>query len=257
MKKTFVHTQNAHRFTLTLDGLLNRGAEEACIMVVDGKPGLGKTRVLERWAIQQEAVYIRAMRMWKPAWMVRDLLDALDPTIKHARSMEHLMKQCRDAIKKREQLAERDGLVFAVVIDEIDHVVKMKPREAADVLESLRDLTDTTKVPFILVGMGEVRDGLAAAYPQIMRRSRPVRFQTVEIEDVRKLVDAMCEVDVKDDLVAYLHTASRGFVGEIMEGIKAIERQGRRNRGKPMDIPSMRGQELMTDRRSGMPIKVK
>ena len=40
MKPTFVETSNYRRFTTALTRLDDRGAREACLVVVDGKPGL-------------------------------------------------------------------------------------------------------------------------------------------------------------------------------------------------------------------------
>ena len=50
MKRTFVKTTNASRFLSGVQALNQRGAEEACLVVVDGEPGLGKSAVIQWWA---------------------------------------------------------------------------------------------------------------------------------------------------------------------------------------------------------------
>ncbi len=48
MKNEFVKTKNVKSFLNALSALSQRGAKEACLMVVDGKPGLGKTHAFGR-----------------------------------------------------------------------------------------------------------------------------------------------------------------------------------------------------------------
>lgn len=50
MRNAFVETANVKRFHTALTALERRGAQEACLLVVDGQPGLGKTTALHRWA---------------------------------------------------------------------------------------------------------------------------------------------------------------------------------------------------------------
>ena len=66
----------------------------------------------------------------------------------------------------------------------------------------------------------------------------------------------LAEVPVADCMISYLHRASEGRVSEIMEGIGAIERFGRRNAG-PVTVKAMAGLPLMSDRKSGQPILVR
>ena len=69
MRPTFVKTQNYRRFMGALEALEARGAEECCLVVVDGLPGLGKTTILSRWAADNACVYLRAKVEWVcPAW---------------------------------------------------------------------------------------------------------------------------------------------------------------------------------------------
>ncbi|MFN6984220.1 MAG: ATP-binding protein, partial [Rhizobium oryzihabitans] len=77
MKNTFVETSNVKRFLSALSALEDRGAQEACLAVVDGEPGLGKTTTLKNWVAQSGWVYLRAKKEWKSGWMMNELLEAL------------------------------------------------------------------------------------------------------------------------------------------------------------------------------------
>ena len=49
MRPDFVETTNVRNFHGAIRAMEDRGAVEACIVVVDGKPGLGKTTTMARW----------------------------------------------------------------------------------------------------------------------------------------------------------------------------------------------------------------
>ncbi|MEW5728453.1 MAG: ATP-binding protein [Pseudomonadota bacterium] len=250
MKACFVKTGNAARFLAALAALNDRGAAEACLMVVDGEPGLGKTTIINWWAVQEGCVYLRCKKEWTPSWMLRELLGALRVTPGH--SFERMYGQALQELGSRARAAARDGSNFAVVVDEVDHISRR-----ADMLETLRDLSDMLEIPFVLVGMGRVRHNLTR-FPQVASRiGQLVEFRPCGIEDVQALVKGLCEVPVADDLVEFLQKVSEGFTREVKEGIKSIERFGKRNPGKTIDCQMMDGQVLLNDRRTGKPIVVR
>ncbi|MBF0334603.1 MAG: ATP-binding protein [Alphaproteobacteria bacterium] len=249
MKDRFITTSNATRFLAALTALQQRGAEEACLMVLDGQPGQGKSEVAQWWATQTGSVYLRCKREWTPAWMLRELLAEL--RVQPQYSFERMYRQALEALGARARQAGRDGEPFGVVIDEVDHISRK-----GELLETLRDLSDMLEVPFVLVGMGKVRHHLAR-YPQIASRvGQYVEFAPATLDDVRALVCGLCEVPVADDLVDYLHRAAAGQAREVKEGIAAIERHGKRNPGQ-VTLAAMAGQTLLNDRRTGQPIVVR
>ena len=153
---------------------------------------------------------------------------------------------------RRAQSAEQDDGTFGVVIDEIDHISR-----SARLLETLRDLSDMLEIPFVLVGMGKVKRHLTR-FPQVASRiGQYIEFQAGSLSDVKAMVTALCEVEVKEDLVGLIHTASKGKYREVKEAIAAVERFGKRNAGKPVGCAEMAGEVLLNDRRDGEPIKVK
>lgn len=250
MKPCFVKTENAARFLAALGALADRGASEACLLVVDGEPGLGKTTIINWWAVQEGCVYLRAKKEWTPSWMLRELLGTLRVT--PAYSFEKMFGQALAALGSRAQDAARNDATFGVVVDEVDHISRR-----ADLLETLRDLSDMLEIPFVLVGMGRVRHNLAR-FPQVASRcAPPVEFKPCSLEDVGRLVKGLAEVPVAGDLIALLHKESKGYTREIKEGIAHIERAGKRNPGRTVDVALMTGQTLLVDRRTGNAIKVR
>lgn len=250
MRAQFVKTQNSLEFMVKLSALEQRGASEACLMVVDGDPGLGKSTVVQWWAVQSGAVFLRAKEEWKPAWFLRELLGALNKQPEY--SFERMFRQAVQALGERAAVAQRDGQSFAVVVDEVDHISRDKR-----MMETIRDLSDMLEIPFILVGMGKVRHNIVR-FPAIASRvGQYAVFQPAPLEDIQALVSQLCEVPVKPDLVEFLYRAARGTSRETKEGIKAIERFGKRNPGKEIGLTEMNGQVLLNDRETGLPVVVR
>ena len=254
MKPVFVETSNVARFHEAIDALDARGAEEACLMVVDGKPGLGKTFALQHWVAQTRSIYLRAAAEWTPMWFTADLLNAMKITPE--RGFQGRFRQIADELMNRSARAMLDGEPFTVVIDEVDHFIR-KPT----VMETVRDFSDGTGVPFILVGMGKIRSGLAR-YGQISSRvGQYVEFEEATLEDVALFVEKKCEVPVADCLVRFLHTASNGYNREIKEGLAAIERYAKRQGGRdfdaqPVSLADLAGKVILNNRADGRAVYV-
>jgi DNA transposition AAA+ family ATPase len=250
MKRLFIRSANAWKFLDGYQKLEQRGAAEACLMIVDGEPGTSKTTVTQWWAVQHQAVFLRAKREWTPAWMMRELLGALRKTPEY--SFEKMFRQALQALGDGAEAAARDGQPYAVVIDEVDHVVKN-----ARIMETFRDLSDMLEIPFVLVGMGLVAQQIRKMRQVARRVAQHVEFERATPEDTAAMVSGRCEVPVRPDLVDFLHTASQGLFSEMLEGIASIERFGRRNPGTEIGCAEMDGQVLLYDRATGKPILVR
>ncbi len=252
MKNTFVQTENVRRFHTALTGLENRGAQEACLMVVDGLPGLGKTTALYRWATQSGAIYIRAKMEWTPSWFLNDLLSQFNIT--PGNSYQKRYAQALEAMLQAQNALSLQRKTFAVVIDEADHISRN-----SRIMESIRDFSDMGDIVFVLVGMGKIRDNLTR-FPQVASRiAQYVRFDPATKADVRAFYDTICEYPVADDLVGFTHQVTGGFNREIKEALAVVERTGKRNKScatNPVALEHLAGMPLVNDRRSGAPILV-
>lgn len=246
MRNVFVETSNVRGFLGTLAGLEQRGAAEACLVVVDGEPGLGKTTALHRWAVQTGSVYVRAQVEWDYRWMLDDILGSLNIT--PPRGAKQKFTAVTAALVERCHAAAVDGRTFGLVIDECDLV-----SNRSAIMEGIRGISDLQQVPTVLVGMGKLRDHLRR-YPQIESRApHKVRFLPAMLEDVRLIIDRRCEVAVAQDLCEFVWRFSRGYHREILEAIAHIERFGRRFEAGPggVTLADMAGQPIGTDRTTG------
>lgn len=252
MKNVFVETENVSAFHSALIALERRGASEACLMVVDGQPGLGKTTALHRWAANSGAIYLRAKKEWTPGWFLNDLLAELRITPAH--SFQRRYAQAMEAMLSRQSSMLFQKKTFAVVIDEADHVSRK-----SSIMESIRDFSDMGDIVFVLVGMGKIRDNLAA-FPQIASRiAQYVRFDRAGRDDVRQFFSGRCEVPVAECLIEFVRRVTDGYNREILEAIASVERWGKRNgasTGNPVRLAQMSGETLVNDRRTGNPVIV-
>lgn len=246
MNPVFVETSNYKRFIDKLTRVDNRGARESCIVVVDGKPGLGKTATMMRWVSQTGSIYLRAARDWDYIWFIKELLINLSvEDLPRGRSekfgliMERLGDLAMDAA-----LEDRP---FGIVIDECD-MVAGKP----EIMETIRKISDLHFLPTILVGMGTLRDSLRR-YPQIESRApNKCAFELLTLEDARALMSGLSTVPIADDLVQFCWRASGGYNRELVEAIAAIERFGQRIDPGPAGVTmaDMAGQVIMGNRKT-------
>lgn len=249
MKHDFVETSNVKRLLSALAALEDRGAQEACLGVVDGEPGLGKTTTLKFWVAQSGWVYLRAKKEWKPAWLMNELLEALPVRPPH--SIEKKYETILREFGSRHNSAQMAGRTFGIVIDEADHISSKET-----LLETIRDISDMLELPVILVGMGRVNDNISR-FPQISSRiSQRVKFQKASRDDIRLIMDRKCEVKVADCLVDFVLKISRGYNREVLEAIANIERFGlRADPGdKGVTLADMAGQTILNDRSTNKPI---
>lgn len=253
MRDTFVETSNVRRFMGALKTLDERGAIEACMVVVDGKPGLGKTTTLSRWVTQTGSIYLRAQKGWDYSWFIQDLLTELSVSYQQIRGKRERFARVIAELQVRAEQAALEGKTFGLVIDECDLV-----SSRAEIMEAIRGVSDIQFMPTILVGMGRLRDNLRR-FPQIESRApNKVEFQAASLEDVTALIRGRCEVPVAPDLVAFVARVSKGYNREILDAIANIERFGRRMEPDAggVTLVDMAGQVIMNDRALGKPILV-
>jgi len=253
MKHTFVETSNVRRFLGALKKVNDRGAEEACMVVVDGKPGLGKTATLSRWTTQTGSIYLRAQKGWDYSWFIQDLLSEMSVSYQSIRGKRERFARVLQELSERSELAALEDRVFGLVVDECDLV-----SNRGEIMEAIRGISDLKFMPTILVGMGSLRDNLRR-FPQIESRApNKVEFLPAVIEDVRALIEARCEVPVAPDMVEFVWKVSKGFNREILDAITNIERFGKRfdHDADGVTLADMAGQAIMNDRSTGKLISV-
>jgi DNA transposition AAA+ family ATPase len=241
MRLKFAHTSNVTRFLAGVATVEQRAAREAGWLLVHGEAGFGKTRTVQWWVAQHGAVYLRAKAAMTPHWLLTELVRELEQA--PGKTSEELFAQALEVLTHYPR---------PIVIDEADHAL-----HDVRVLESVRDLSDLTEIPVVLVGMERVQSRIAR-YRQISSRiAAVVEFGAASPEDVRICCDELCEVAVSDDLAAEVARQTSGRIREVLNAIGAIERQAKRNKLKSMTLADMAGQVLVHDWQARRPRLVK
>lgn len=252
MRDVFVETRNYRTFMEKLSRVDERGAEEACMVVVDGKPGLGKTATMDHWVSQTGSIYIRAQRWWEHNDFVAELLNELGVTALPRGRRDRFVRILEELSNLAEQAALEDR-TFGLVIDECDLI-----SGKANVMETIRGISDIKFLPTILVGMGSLRDNLKR-FPQIESRApNKAAFEAATLADATALIGGLCEVPVAPDLIHFAWKTSKGFSRELVEAISKIERFGRRIEigAQGVSMADMAGQVLMSNRETGKDVVV-
>lgn len=242
MRKQFVKTTNYELFRTGITAVENRGAAEASLMLVMAEAGMGKSTTVDNWAIQNGAAYVRAKEGWTPAWFRNELA-------------ENLKIDTRG--RPKDVFARIAGYIgsnqIPIVIDEVEHCL---PNNAA-VLEAVRDLSDLTEVPVILVGMDQVQARIARHRQISSRIARVVEFQPASLDDIKLTCKQLAEVDIAGDLVIEIHAQSEGRMRHVMNAIAVIESFAKRNGTTTVTLADMNGQVLTHDWQARKPRVVK
>lgn len=215
MKNQFAMTSNVQRFLGAMAALKQRGAAEASWVLLTGLPGLGKTELVEWWALHHDAIYLRAKTTWTPKACLVELAERLG--IAPARTKQDLFAQILGVLGRTPT---------PLVVDEVEHCLR-----SIEVLEVFRDLSDLTEIPIIIVGMDAVRTKIQPHEQISGRIHQVVDFLPATPDDVRIMAETLVEPSLTwlDDLIQKIHAESEGRYRLIMDALAEVERHAKRN----------------------------
>ncbi|MEY4591518.1 MAG: hypothetical protein RIR18_413 [Pseudomonadota bacterium] len=231
MKDVFVKTSNYVAFEAGINKALSRGAMESTNVLVYGPPGTGKTENIDHWAINNDAIHLRANEGWTPRQFMKEL--ATKAGVDGAGSAQALFERL---------LGYMVETGTPLVIDEVNFCLA----DNAAVMEKIRDFSDRTETLVIYAGDERVIPKIGRHTQIASRFAAVVEFKMATLADVRLLCDELAEVQIADDLVAYLHHQSGGRVRNIIDGIAVAERIGKKT-SSLVALAECEGMEMMFD----------
>ncbi len=231
MKDQFVKTSNYVAFEAGINKALARGAMESTNVLVYGPPGTGKTENIDHWAIQNDAIHLRANEGWTPRQFMKEL--ATKAGIDATGSAQSLFERL---------LAYMVSTGTPLVIDEVNFCLA----DNAAVMEKIRDFSDRTETLVVYAGDERVIPKIGRHAQIASRFAAVVEFKMATLADVRQLCDELAEVQIADDLVAEMHHRSGGRVRSVIDAIAVAERVGRKT-GGTVSLSDCVGMELMFD----------
>ena len=223
MKKTFIKTKNVKNFVALMQELKNLPPNMSRIALVYGEYGLGKTQTIQWWLANNDAVYVRATRGMTERWLLSKLADDLDilPSW-YSQSNYELIE---------ESLLENPKVI---IVDEVDYLLRQ------NIIETLRDLHDTTKCPLVLVGMENIDKKLSALPHLCDRIYKSYKFERLGFDDVCMVVKELSDLPFTPDAIEYL--ASReNQLRQIIKLINKVEKLANINQIKRIDENLLKG----------------
>lgn len=195
MRRVFVRTSNVSRFISAMSRIQSRQEGIPGMALVYGEPGLGKTRTCLWWCAHNDGVFVRVKKLMNGRWLLEETVAELG--VAPARRISDLYRQVVD------QLLERPRVIF---YDEADYLV-----HDSRVIETLRDIYDTTQTPIVLIGMDQADKKLGRFRHLWDRLSEIVKFQYLTEEDVKTIAEQMCEVKLTKEALSFIHSQAVKF----------------------------------------------
>lgn len=236
MKKGFVITENFRRLAEAQKAVEKRGAAEAGIVIIRGPYGVGKSEIVERWAVDNRAVFVRC----KETWTKRALLDELALAL-------GLDTRGRNSEVQSRIIGRLAVDMVPLVFDEGDFLIRSTPA----LLECVRDITDVTGVACFLVGMERFADKVARYGHIASRVNRIVQFNTLSTADVKSACDKLCEVPLSPEVVAQVAVQSNGRMRLVLNAISHLEQWAAANSWDKVEAGHIKGMALCVEFKPG------
>lgn len=209
MKNDFVVTRNVELFMALVNSLKERGRGIDGMALVYGDPGLGKTQTAKRYAAHTNSVYFRL----KEHTTLRSMLEGI--VFELGQAPLYRTSDLYNQVKKVLQETQR-----LLIIDEIDYVAVKRGG-----LETLRDLSDETGAPVLMIGMMDALRSIARfEHLHDRLRTHILKFHPLAESDVKKIFDQLCEVPVDESTYSYVSEKSGGKLRAIFREIHMAEK---------------------------------
>lgn len=245
MKKGFVVTENFKRLTEAQRSVERRGAQEAGLVIIKGPYGVGKSEIVERWALDNSAVFVRCKETWTKRALIDEVAVLLGLDTRGRNSEVQARVIARLAVDMR-----------PLVFDEADFLVRgTGSKSSPALLECIRDITDVTGVACFLVGMETFGDRLARHGHIASRVNRIVEFQPLSQTDVKAACNTLSEVSLRPEVVDAIHTQSAGRMRLVLNAISNIEQLAEANGLTEISAEHIRGRALCVEFKSGAAVR--
>lgn len=188
----FVKTPNVRVFSTKMDAL-SIGAGEGRLGLFFGRAGLGKSRTAQWWTAETGSRYLRVVTVWSELDFLKGLcreVGVIDPP-------------------------HRRGACFSEIIDKmvrdprpvfIDELEKMNVR----MLDLIRDLSDISTAPFILIGEEELATIMKRNRRVWSRTFQTMEFQPIGVPDILMYCGEVTSVTIEADVAGLVHQHSCG-----------------------------------------------
>lgn len=196
----FVKNRNVRNFDVMMDGIFLAGGEGR-LGLVYGEAGRGKTRTVQRYAANNKGVYLRMQKVWRSS------------------ELQFLQELCRELGHEGRPI-HRKGPAFAYAVDRLiddprpiflDEIEKLQDF----FLEVVRDLSDMSTAPVILVGEAELKSMMQRNKRVWSRTYQQLKFKPADIGDAMIYTKEAIGLKMDAEQAGRLHAKTGGNLRQM------------------------------------------
>ena len=209
MKNNYVETQNWILFSDSVRAIKNTGSPEAKILLLDGEPATGKTKAVDRFGAESNAVLLEGMPDMGVTFITDYLADRLS------------INESRKYDKYKAILSKLKENNTPIILDEAQHAVEGRAKP----LEYLRRVAEQAGVMLILVCHTSEKHKFTEkkmAHINTRITANPT-FKPADLDDCKLYMNQKCEVGLDNEIIQMAHVQSRGRYRLLNNAIKTLE----------------------------------
>lgn len=226
---TFAKIANVDAFARGLARLDERGAPEACFMLIQGNVGLGKTSTLRWYAAQKAFPLVRMEPDLTGNQFLSLICNALGIAPPYSR-MERMEKIIGALASKRQTL----------LIDEVEHGLD----GSGKALEVLRAVSDAVELPMVLSGREKSIDRFLAKLPALHSRiSIVIDYKPLTAKDFAAMLEPF-ELKVEEDVLERAVEQGGGRVRQLCNARERLRRIAKRLGNKTITLEHIGNEDI-------------
>ena len=212
MNNKFVKTTNYKKFVTLMGKLKNLPDNIPRLALIYSEPGIGKTHMLLKWAMDNDAIYVRANNGMTQPGLLRTIVNDLDLTDYH--NMQTNLNQIVKSLQQEPRV---------IIVDEVDYLIGDK-----NVIEILRDIQDMTNVPIILSGMEFVKRKIARFKHIKSRLYKSLKLKYYDFDEISEILVQLTNLKFSEDAIKCFAMRKTPF-RQIVQTIQELESYAQTN----------------------------
>lgn len=246
MKHHFIKTENYRNLLDGVRFMQSKGSPSACLCLLHGDPGVGKTRNVSKWGADEGAILVKGhvgMTLDGIIWAVNNGLG-----LKGSSNRTQTIEAQVAALRQNGQ---------PIVFDEAQFGLKMKQGgDRGAGIEYLRDIAERGSTYVLLVCHQSEVPGFSESKHIRTRIAHRIEMKDATAEDTSAFIRGLCEVEISDDACALVHQQTGGKFRLLENAIATLERIASVKKVSGLTGADIAGVTLVVDHEQGLIPKI-